>query len=42
MHNHYTQNDLLPCDRRAMNGAKLLPLPIHELVTMYLYANISI
>jgi hypothetical protein len=25
-----------------MNEAKLLPLPIHELVTMYLYVNISI
>jgi hypothetical protein len=28
---HYTQYALLAYERRAMNGAKLFPLPIHEL-----------
>ena len=45
MYKHYTQNAFIPFDRRAMKGAKFLPLPIHELLQANqctMFANISI
>lgn len=38
----YFQDDLLLSSGRAVNGTKSLPLLNHELLTLYLYANISI